>query len=74
MISTFFLFRKIPKFVKYIFKYFFFLPQHSQSNITHVTLLTVTGNTMGKYECEVSADAPSFHTGIAFHNLKVVGK
>jgi hypothetical protein len=30
--------------------------------------------TTGKYSCEVSADAPSFHTDIVSGDLEVVGK
>lgn len=44
------------------------------SNESQVTLSTVQPIVTGKYSCEVSADAPSFHTGIATSDLEVVGE
>ncbi|XP_055848124.1 uncharacterized protein LOC129913458 isoform X2 [Episyrphus balteatus] len=42
------------------------------SNESQLTLLNVQLVTSGKYSCEVSADAPSFHTLIAAGELDVV--
>lgn len=44
------------------------------SNESQVTLSKVHRSVAGKYSCEVSADAPSFHTEIATKDLVVVGK
>ncbi|KAI9575919.1 hypothetical protein GQX74_011720 [Glossina fuscipes] len=44
----------------------------STSNETHLVLDSSTMATAGKYSCEVSADAPSFHTLIAAGELQVV--
>lgn len=37
-------------------------------------LTAVDPSNSGKYRCEVSADAPSFHTNIVTGDLEVVGK
>uniref|UniRef100_A0A1B0GPA9 Ig-like domain-containing protein n=1 Tax=Phlebotomus papatasi TaxID=29031 RepID=A0A1B0GPA9_PHLPP len=37
----------------------------NKSNANIVTLRAVTRNQTGTYQCEVSADAPSFHTEVA---------
>ncbi|ETN66527.1 hypothetical protein AND_001699 [Anopheles darlingi] len=44
------------------------------SNATHVTLRNVGFNLSGNFTCEVTADAPSFYTGVATNVLTVVGK
>ncbi|KAJ8890745.1 hypothetical protein PR048_010254 [Dryococelus australis] len=44
----------------------------SKSNATHVTLSHVHLSLSGKYSCEVSADAPSFHTAIVTGEMDVV--
>ncbi|XP_055309265.1 uncharacterized protein LOC129573094, partial [Sitodiplosis mosellana] len=43
-----------------------------QSNASHVLLRSVEPSISGKFSCEVSADAPSFHTEIADAPLEVV--
>ena len=48
--------------------------QRSASNESQVALSHVQPTATGKYSCEVSADAPSFHTEIATKDLEVVGK
>lgn len=48
--------------------------QRSMSNESQLTLSSVQPSVSGKYSCEVSADAPSFHTEIATKDLEVVGK
>lgn len=44
------------------------------SNESQLTLASVQPSVSGKYSCEVSADAPSFHTLIESGDLDVVGK
>lgn len=44
------------------------------SNASHVLLKAVESNISGKYKCEVSADAPSFHTELQIGEMEVVGK
>lgn len=44
------------------------------SNESQLTLASVQPSVSGKYSCEVSADAPSFHTLIETGDLEVVGK
>ncbi|XP_046742475.1 uncharacterized protein LOC124409105 [Diprion similis] len=44
--------------------------QHS--NMKDVTLVNVSRNLTGTYKCEISADAPSFHTLIEEAQMKVV--
>ncbi|XP_037913709.1 uncharacterized protein LOC119653211 isoform X2 [Hermetia illucens] len=46
--------------------------QRHLSNESQLTLASVQSSTSGKYSCEVSADAPSFHTLIASGELEVV--
>lgn len=48
--------------------------QRLASNETQLVLESASMATGGKYSCEVSADAPSFHTLIAAAELDVVGK
>lgn len=65
MWSTFFV--ASPRFVpKHCFHLFRFVPfvsfQLTKSGENTVTLRSVTHNITGKYQCEVSADAPLFHT------------
>lgn len=50
------------------------LLQHAHSNQSQVILVAVEPWTSGKYTCEVSADAPSFHTEVATKDLDVVSK
>lgn len=45
----------------------------SRSNSTEVTLTDVKRETSGEFKCEVSADAPSFHTEIRAAHLLVAG-
>lgn len=44
------------------------------SNESHLILTEVEPTISGKYSCEVSADAPSFHTSILSGELEVVGE
>ncbi|XP_046664662.1 uncharacterized protein LOC124357185 [Homalodisca vitripennis] len=44
----------------------------SRSNETQLFLTSVTTSLTGQYNCEVSADAPSFHTAIVAANMDVV--
>ncbi|EDW11853.1 uncharacterized protein LOC6576421 isoform X2 [Drosophila mojavensis] len=46
--------------------------RRTSSNESQVVLDSVTMSTSGKYSCEVSADAPSFHTLIAAAELEVI--
>ncbi|XP_037898181.1 uncharacterized protein LOC119642934 isoform X3 [Glossina fuscipes] len=46
--------------------------ERSSSNESQLVLDTVNAATTGKYSCEVSADAPSFHTLISAGDLEVV--
>lgn len=48
--------------------------QRSQSNASHVLLKAVEPSISGKFSCEVSADAPSFHTELQSSEMQVVGK
>jgi hypothetical protein len=50
-----------------------FLLQISQSNARTVALRDVRRNLTGFYKCEVSADAPLFHTEIKSGLMIVVG-
>ncbi|XP_054009195.1 uncharacterized protein LOC128892680 isoform X1 [Hylaeus anthracinus] len=45
-----------------------------ESNATQVSLTNLELNAAGEYSCEVSADAPSFHTAIVSATMNVVGK
>lgn len=48
--------------------------QVSHSNSRHVTLEKVERDTAGKFKCEVSADAPLFHTDMKTADLIVTGE
>lgn len=48
--------------------------QRLQSNASHVLLKAVEPSISGKFSCEVSADAPSFHTELQSAEMDVVGK
>lgn len=56
------------------FQFFSLFFQLSVSNATQVTVRNVGFSLSGNFTCEVSADAPTFYTGIATNVLKVVGK
>lgn len=43
-------------------------------NASHLAVLTVEPSSSAKYSCEVSADAPSFHTRIVSGDMEVVGE
>lgn len=43
------------------------------SNESHLTLTSVEPTISGKYSCEVSADAPSFHTMLVSSEMEVIG-
>ena len=53
---------------------FFYLTQQAASNVSQLTLGNVIPSTSGKYSCEVTADFPSFHSGMASGDLEIVGK
>ncbi|XP_031830617.1 uncharacterized protein LOC116426166 isoform X2 [Nomia melanderi] len=44
----------------------------TESNATQVTLTNLQLDAAGRYSCEVSADAPSFHTAIVYATMNVV--
>ncbi|KAM7353810.1 beaten path Ib isoform 1-T3 [Cochliomyia hominivorax] len=44
----------------------------TQSNASHVFLRNVSTTTSGRYACEVSVDAPSFHTSIMRGEMDVI--
>ncbi|KAG8234404.1 hypothetical protein J437_LFUL012789 [Ladona fulva] len=46
--------------------------QPKRSNASHVFLRHVTPAISGRYSCEVSADAPSFHTALVSGDMDVV--
>lgn len=48
--------------------------QKTESNATQVVLTKLELEAAGVYSCEVSADAPSFHTAIVSAAMDVVGK
>jgi len=48
--------------------------QKTESNATQVVLTKLELEAAGEYRCEVSADAPSFHTAIVSATMDVVGK
>jgi len=50
------------------------VPQKTESNATQVVLTKLELEAAGVYSCEVSADAPSFHTAIVSAAMDVVGK
>ena len=56
------------------FLLYLFNQQTAFSNASHVMLRQVPLSISGKYACEVSADAPSFHTSIVASEMEVVGK
>ncbi|XP_046980860.1 uncharacterized protein LOC124545942 [Schistocerca americana] len=47
-------------------------PTKSRSNATQITLPRVDVGLSGRYSCEVSADAPSFHTHLVSGDMAVV--
>lgn len=51
-----------------------FVRQVSLSDARNVTLLDVQKQLTGFFKCEVSADAPLFHTEIKSASMTVVGK
>jgi hypothetical protein len=51
-----------------------FVWQVSLSDARNVTLIDVQKQLTGFYKCEVSADAPLFHTEIKSASMTVVGK
>lgn len=57
-----------------IFGLVFGFLQRLQSNASHVLLKAVEPSISGKFSCEVSADAPSFHTELQAAEMEVVGK
>ena len=65
-----------------IFEYFFFIyfiikkhdHQLAQSDHQQVRIVNLNRRLSGDYQCEVSADAPLFHTDIRSAPLTVVGK
>jgi hypothetical protein len=50
------------------------LLQQEKSNATQLTLRHVQLSLSGHYSCEVSADAPSFHTALVSGNMDIVGE
>lgn len=46
----------------------------SVSNAKNVTLLSVSREISGEFQCEVSADAPSFHTQVLSTPMTVAGE
>lgn len=48
--------------------------QKEESNATQVSVTGLELDAGGRYSCEVSADAPSFHTAIVSADMNVVGK
>ena len=48
--------------------------QTSASNRSQILIKSVEPSISGKYSCEISADAPSFHTSIVGGEMEVVGK
>ncbi len=60
-------------FIKYLFLLFFsFRWQITHSDATTVTLRSVTRDLTGQFQCEVSEDAPLFHTDIRASRMQVV--
>lgn len=51
-----------------------YFPQVAASDQSRVTLTDVDRTLTGEYQCEVSADAPLFHTDIKAAEMVVVGK
>jgi len=50
------------------------LLQQGKSNATQLTLRHVQLSLSGRYSCEVSADAPSFHTALVSGDMDIVGE
>jgi len=50
------------------------LLQQGKSNSTQLTLRHVQLSLSGHYSCEVSADAPSFHTALVSGDMDIVGE
>jgi len=50
------------------------LLQQGKSNATQLTLQQVPLSLSGRYSCEVSADAPSFHTALVSGDMDIVGE
>lgn len=50
------------------------LLQQRKSNATQLTLRQVQLSLSGRYSCEVSADAPSFHTAMVTGDMDIVGE
>lgn len=48
--------------------------QENMSNGSNIVILALDTPLSGKYSCEVSADAPSFHTTIVSAEMEVVGE
>lgn len=48
--------------------------QKTESNATQVTLEDLELDAAGEYSCEVSADAPSFHTAIVYATMNIAGE
>ncbi|EAA14948.4 AGAP009270-PA, partial [Anopheles gambiae str. PEST] len=46
----------------------------SNGAASNVVIKALETNVSGKYSCEVSADAPSFHTMIVSGDMEVIGK
>jgi len=51
-----------------------FVFQQRRSNWSQVVLRRVVPALSGRYSCEVSADAPSFHTALVSGDMNVVGE
>lgn len=50
------------------------MSQKTESNATQVVLTKLELEAAGEYSCEVSADAPSFHTALVYATMNIVGK
>lgn len=69
------IFHNFSFFISENLQYFsWFFQQQSESNESHVLLTSVSLNITGKFSCEVSADAPTFHTAFHTGEMEVVGK
>lgn len=68
--------QQTDKVVKYVScsKMCNYLFQVSVSNAKNVTLLSVSREISGDFQCEVSADAPSFHTQVLSTPMTVAGE
>lgn len=58
----------------FMYLIFFFYSQVQESDENRVTIVNVRRDLTGYYKCEVSADAPTFHTGIKTKLTYVTGK